>query len=258
MCRSSCPPWTAESSAAGTSPMPWVCAAADASSTPATVSWSLRASSRTPSAAARATTSEGASAPSEHVEWLWRSNVGAVCSSCIGGNPCSNPNGKEVPMSTGAIIAIVIVALIIIALLAFVLPRMRARARVRAREKELQERRERVAGEHRAEADQRQRQATQAEQKARIAQREAEAERAQASLHQERAGLHERGMADDELIDDQERDKFAGTSAMQPTTDDDAGRSDDRGTLDADRRGGAVASGDYEQGRRDEAADEND
>ncbi len=156
-------------------------------------------------------------------------------------------------MSTGAIIAIVIVALIIIALLAFVMPRMRARARVRARERELQQRREQVAGEHRAEADQRERQAARAEQRARIAAKEADAERAQAELHQERAGLHERGMADDELIDDDERDRFAGTSAMRPATDAEA----DRGTLDDDRTatsGGAVASGDYERSRHDEAA----
>src|SRR5206468_10618699 len=142
---------------------------------------------------------------------------------------------------------------------AFVLPRMRARARVRARERELQQRREQVAGEHRAEADQRERQAAQAEQKARIAQREAEAERAQAQLHQERAGLHERGMADDEPIEDHERDRFEGTSATQPSTDEanDGGRTDaDRGTLDDDRRtaGGAVAASDYDRGRRDEAA----
>jgi type II secretory pathway pseudopilin PulG len=167
-------------------------------------------------------------------------------------------------MSTGAIIAIVVVALIIIALFAFVLPRMRARARVRARERELQQRREQVAGEHRAEAETRQREAAQAEQKARIAQKEAEAQRAQAQLHEERAGLHERGMADDELIDDHERDRFEGTSAMRPSTDDDAA---ERGTLDNDRNattGGAVASGaagsdgmgDYERGRRDEAATE--
>ena len=154
-------------------------------------------------------------------------------------------------MSTGAIIAIVIVALIVIALLAFVVPRMRARARVRARERELQQRREQVAGEHRAEAETRQREAAQAEQKARIAQREAEAQRAQAQVHEERAGLHERGMADDELIEDHERERFAGTSAMRPSTDDDAA---DRGTLDDDRR--APAGGDYAQGRRDEAAAE--
>jgi hypothetical protein len=142
-------------------------------------------------------------------------------------------------MTTGAIIAIVVVALIIIALLAFMLPRMRARSRVQKRERELQQRRESVANEHRAEADQRERQAAEAEQRARIAAKEAEAERAQAELHQERAGLHERGMADHELIDEHERDRFAGTSAM---------------STDRDRDG--VDEDDYRRGRRDEAIDE--
>src|SRR5690349_11332146 len=123
------------------------------------------------------------------------------------------------PMTTGAIIAIVVVALIIIAVLAFVLPRMRARARVQKQERELQNRRERVAGEHRAEADARERQAAEAEQRARLAEREAEAERAQANLHAERADLHEKGMADHELIGENERDRFAETSAMSPGTD---------------------------------------
>ncbi len=118
-------------------------------------------------------------------------------------------------MTTGAIIAIVVVAVLVIAVLAFALPRMRARARVQRQERELQNRRERVAGEHRAEADMREREAVEAEQRARLAEREAEASRAQANLHAERAGLHERGMADDELIDDSERDRFAGTSAMR-------------------------------------------
>lgn len=108
-------------------------------------------------------------------------------------------------MTTGAIIAIVVVALIVLALLAFMLPRMRANARVQKRERELQNRREQVAGEHREEADVREHQASEAEQRARIAQKEAKAERAQAELHTERAGLHERGMADDELIDESER-----------------------------------------------------
>ena len=157
-------------------------------------------------------------------------------------------------MSTIAIIAIVVAALIIIALLAFVLPRMRARARVRARERELEGRRERVAGEHRAEAEQREREAAQAEQRARIAAKEAEAQRAQAELHQERAGLHERGMADDELIEDHERERFEGTSAMQPTTDEGMRDDTDRGTLDTERGGGAVSS-EYQQGRRDEAVE---
>jgi hypothetical protein len=148
-------------------------------------------------------------------------------------------------MTTGAIIAIVVVALIIIALLAFMLPRMRARSRIQKRERELQQRREAVASEHRAEADQRERQAAEAEQRARIAAKEAEAERAQADLHQERAGLHERGMADHELIDEHERDRFAGTSAMSNDRDRDG--VDDRDEITDD---------DYRRGRRDEAIDE--
>jgi hypothetical protein len=154
-------------------------------------------------------------------------------------------------MTTGAIIAIVVVALIIIALLAFMLPRMRARARVQKRERELQQRRESVANEHRAEADQRERQAAEAEQRARIAAREAEAERAQAELHQERAGLHERGMADHELIEDHERERFAGTSAM--STDRDRDGVDDR---DETNGRGTLEDNEYRRGRRDEAIDE--
>src|SRR5690349_1312280 len=144
------------------------------------------------------------------------------------------------PMTTGAIIAIVVVALIIIALIAFVLPRMRTRARVRRRERELESRREHVAGEHRREAEAREREAAEAEQRARIAEREAQAQRAQAELHQEKAGLHERGMADHELVDDSERDQFAGTSAMPDREAD--GRTDGART-------------DYERGREDEATE---
>jgi hypothetical protein len=154
-------------------------------------------------------------------------------------------------MSTGAIVAIVIVALIVVALLAFLMPRMRARARVQKRERELAARRERVAGEHRSEADVREREAAEAEQRARIAEREAQAQRAQAELHQEKAGLHERGMADHELIEKDERERFAGTSAT--SHDRDADGVDDR------REGGALdgrtgAAGEYERGREDEAA----
>jgi hypothetical protein len=156
-------------------------------------------------------------------------------------------------MSTGAIIAIVVVALIIIALLAFVLPRMRARARERARERELQDRRERVVGEHRAQAEQREREAAEAEQRARIAEREAQAQRAQAELHQERAGLHERGMADHELIEDHEREHFAGTSAAGDHT---VRRDDDGAMMDGDR-GGSMPASEYQRGRHDEAVEEN-
>jgi hypothetical protein len=155
-------------------------------------------------------------------------------------------------MTTGAIIAIVVVALIVIALLAFMLPRMRAKAEVRKRERELQTRRERAAEEQRAEATARERQASEAEQRARIAAREAEAERAQAELHQERAGLHERGMADHELIDESERERFAGTSATNGRHDRDGDGVDDR------REPNGTVDDDYQRGRRDEAIDESD
>jgi hypothetical protein len=46
-----------------------------------------------------------------------------------------------------------------------------------------------------------------------MAQKEAERQRAEAGLHQERASMHERGEADHELIEEHERDRFAGTSA---------------------------------------------
>jgi hypothetical protein len=111
-------------------------------------------------------------------------------------------------MSTGLIIAIVVVALILIAL-AVMLPRMRASAARKQAERELHSRRQAVAGEHRSEAAQREERAEEAEQKARMAQQAAERERAEANLHNERADMHERGRADDELIDDHERDRFA-------------------------------------------------
>jgi FtsZ-interacting cell division protein ZipA len=117
-------------------------------------------------------------------------------------------------MSTGAIIAIVAAVIIVIALVAFLLPRMRRQAMVRARERELEQRRERAAGEHRAEAQERAREAEMAEQKARMAETEAKRERAEAELHEQRAQTHESGMADHELVRDDERDKFAGTSAV--------------------------------------------
>jgi FtsZ-interacting cell division protein ZipA len=122
-------------------------------------------------------------------------------------------------MSTGTIIAIVVVALILIALVAFALPRMRRSATVKARERELGQRRERVAGEHRSVANEREREAEVAEQRAQIARTEAERQRTEAELHQQRADMHERGMADDELIADHEREHFA------PATESDAGGS---------------------------------
>src|SRR5262249_54828749 len=114
--------------------------------------------------------------------------------------------------TTGAIIAIVVIALIVIALLAFVVPRMRAKSEMRKRERELHMRRERAVEEQRAEASARETRASEAEQRARVAAPEAEAERAGARRHEERAGMHERGMADHELIDESERDRFSGVA----------------------------------------------
>ena len=115
-------------------------------------------------------------------------------------------------MSTGLIIAIVVMALILLAVL-FLIPRMRRKAEMRKRERELANRRDAVATEHREVADTRQREADEAERRARMAQKEAERQRAEAELHQERAVMHERGDADHELIEEHEREKFAGTSA---------------------------------------------
>jgi multidrug efflux pump subunit AcrA (membrane-fusion protein) len=158
-------------------------------------------------------------------------------------------------MSTGLIIAIVIVAIILLAVLFFI-PRMREQARVKARERELGKRREAVAGQHREVADTRQQEAEQAERQARMAQKEAERQRAEAELHQERATMHERGDADHELIDEHERDRFAGTSAMSggtPERGDGAGSPDrDRDDTPDDQEAGGQGTGarsEFEQGR---------
>jgi FtsZ-interacting cell division protein ZipA len=133
-------------------------------------------------------------------------------------------------MSTGLIIAIVVVALILLAVL-FMIPRMRRKAEMRKRERELANRRDAVATEHREVATEREREAERAEREARMAQKNAERQRAEAELHQERASMHERGEADHELIDESERDRFAGTSAdphgtmaEQPRSDFEQGR----------------------------------
>jgi uncharacterized membrane protein YcjF (UPF0283 family) len=117
-------------------------------------------------------------------------------------------------MSTALVVVIVVVVVLLIGVL-LALPRMRQAATLRARERELDQRREVVADEHRSEAENRARQADVAERRARIAEQEAAAARAQAQLHEERAGLHERGLADQELVADDERDRFAGTSAVE-------------------------------------------
>jgi FtsZ-interacting cell division protein ZipA len=153
-------------------------------------------------------------------------------------------------MSTGLIIAIVVVALILIALFAFVLPRMRRTAQVRARERELGQRREQVAGEHREEASTREREADMAERRAELARTEAERQRAEANLHQQRAEMHEQGMADHELIDEHEREHFAPALENQDGTE----RPVEGGTAHEPIGGGPRT--DYEQGRVDERTDE--
>jgi hypothetical protein len=158
-------------------------------------------------------------------------------------------------MSTGLIIAIVIVVLILIALLVL-LPRMRAKAEERKATKELEGRRERVATEHREEASTRASRAERAEQEAVMAQKNAEVERAQADRHEQEAQLHERGMADDKLIDDHERDRFDGVAGTGRDDDVAAERDDRAGVRDgttgetSDR-----ADTEYEQGREDERAE---
>jgi type II secretory pathway pseudopilin PulG len=139
-------------------------------------------------------------------------------------------------VSTGLIVAIVIVALIIIALL-FLLPRMRQAAAHKKAERELHSRREAVADEHRQVAQQRETRAEEAERKARMAQQAAERERADANMQRERADMHERGMADDELIEEHERDRFAGVAGPDTTADADRDghTMDDRARAATDR-----------------------
>jgi hypothetical protein len=67
-------------------------------------------------------------------------------------------------------------------------------------------------------------------------------------------------MADDELIADDERDKFAGTSAMSGATDGVSERTTSRHDVDGDDRlegARSAADDDYQRGRHDEAVEEN-
>jgi hypothetical protein len=143
-------------------------------------------------------------------------------------------------MSTGLIIAIVVIALLLIGLFVFVLPRARQKAQVKARERELGQRREQVVEEHRGVAGERERHAEAAERKAREA-------RAEAEMHKERAELHQRGMADDELVEDHEREHFAPALDRDP---------EDRENVDtdtgADRDRTAGEPGRFERGPADE------
>jgi hypothetical protein len=123
---------------------------------------------------------------------------------------------------------------------------MRASAHRKQAERELHSRRDAVAEEHRSAAAEREHHAEVAEQKARMAQQAAERDRAEANLQSERASMHERGMADDELIDDHERDRFADVANTPGTADAGAGAGADR------TAGQPGATSEYEQGRQDE------
>jgi type II secretory pathway pseudopilin PulG len=163
-------------------------------------------------------------------------------------------------MSTTLIVVIVVAALILLALLVL-LPRMRATARRKKAERELRSRRSAAAEEHRGAAAERERSAEMAEQKARMAEQAAQRERAEANLQAERAQMHERGMADDQLIDESERDRFRDvTDRPGGAVDRDAdGRTMDDRTRAATGRDDATThagdggpSTDYERGREDQ------
>ena len=161
-------------------------------------------------------------------------------------------------MSTGLIIAIIVIALIVIALLVL-LPRLRAKAREKKAERELRSRRDSAAEEHRQVAAHRESRAEEAERKARIAQQEAERERAEANLRHERATMHERGMADDELIDEEERERFAGVSGPDRPADPEQREQQPgirSGTTD-DATEGRTPPSDYQRGREDERFERN-
>ena len=163
-------------------------------------------------------------------------------------------------MSTGVIIAIVVVVLILLALLVM-LPRMRAKSQERKARNELESRRERVATEHRETASVRATEADKAEQEAEIAAQRARAERAEAQKHEAEAQMHDRGLADDQLIEEHERDRFAPVTGGNGTTDadrtdDGVTRTDAEGRPVADDTTAAHSDSQYEQGRQDERVEE--
>ena len=89
-----------------------------------------------------------------------------------------------------------------------------------------------------------------AERRAQMARAEADRQRADAELHNQRAAMHERGMADDELVADHERERFAPAMNDESTTTE---RAVDGGTAH-EPAAPAAPRGEYEQGRVDERA----
>jgi hypothetical protein len=96
-----------------------------------------------------------------------------------------------------------------------------------------------------------------------VAEQKAKAERAEAERLESEAQMHERGLADDRLVEDHERDRFqnvAGPGRDRDAADDRAGTGDARTDTapGADERPAAREAGansEYEQGRVDEAAE---
>lgn len=71
----------------------------------------------------------------------------------------------------------------------------------------------------------------------RITEQESQRERAEANIRHERAELDESGVADDELIREDERERFAGTSAVPKTDVDDEAAREGTGTYEERRSG---------------------
>ena len=131
-------------------------------------------------------------------------------------------------MSTAAIIAIAVAAIVLIALIVVVLPRGRADARRARASRELDQRRERAATEHREEAHAHQARAEEAERQARMAEQVAQRERADASLRAEEADRHLAGEADASLVEEHERDRFAEVADIRDERTEDRGGRFDR------------------------------
>jgi hypothetical protein len=130
------------------------------------------------------------------------------------------------------------------------------RPRHRAGPGELGERRQQAAHENRQQAEAASRRAELAEQRARIAEHEAQRERAEAELQTERALMHERGLADNELVGDEERDRFAGTSAVRADDESAIGRdrpADEEAAIGRDRPADEEAAIGRDRGADDDA-----
>ena len=219
--------------------MPCSRAAASASGTPATVSWSLSASSSTPAAAAARDDLGGRRArrrtASSATAGRRRGRQASLTARRLGRSPrrggfCAT-EGRECVMSTGFIIAIVVVVLILIALLVM-LPRMRAKAEERKAQKELECRRDRVATENREAASDARHRGREGRAGGRDRPAEGPGAARRGRALEAEAKMHERGLADDQLVEDHERDRFAGVDRRRRHRRD-ADRTDDGARDDA-------------------------